>query len=491
MNRDSNQKRIVLIGGGHAHLQVIKAFNQKSRPKDWSVTLIDQNLCASYSGMVPGCVSKLYSKEDTQISLEDLAQWANVDFIKGTMVGISNDASANFSDMNKPESKHEANGNHEAQQIFLEDGSAVEYDVLSLDIGSTCKGLDIPGVLEHCIPTRPIDALVNRIQQAEVELLKKGREDAKVVVVGGGAAGIELAMGMRARFDPLVDDLTVTILDSGTELFTSESVPCKDALKNVLEEKKVDVRYECRVQRIGKNVIILEDGTEIPCTHCIWATGASAHLLSTQLEKSGLAVSNDGWIEVGRTLQSISHDNIFAAGDCATIVGLEDPVTEMSKDSPPKAGVYAVRSGPILIENISRYINKEKTIEYVPQDDFLKLIMCGDRTALGFRFGLPLRGKWVWELKDTIDQMFMDIFKLENLPNLTNEKEGELDTSEYDQYAQKSDRLTAKEGAELILRTDDDVDFQQAWNVLREMMADDEYKKNVLSYASNELFVLS
>ena len=115
-----------------------------------------------------------------------------------------------------------------------------------------------------------------------------------------------------------------------------------------------------------------------------------AHGLSWKLNnQSNLSVNTErGWILVNKYLQSTSHPYVFAAGDCSEIV---------SQRSPPKAGVYAVRAGPILIQNLMISLlsidaadNTTELVEYIPQNDFLKLMMCGDGTALGFRFGLPM-----------------------------------------------------------------------------------------------------
>ena len=198
-------------------------------------------------------------------------------------------------------------------------------------------------------------------------------------------------------------------------------------------------------------------------------------------------------------LESISHPYVFAAGDCCEIVNKKNP----------KAGVYAVRTGPILIQNLMNAVNnKSKRIQYNPQNDFLKLLMCGDGNALGFRFGIPMvschhshiriecigytkiysffkYGKWVWDLKNHIDQMFMELFMVEKLIDETNETErGENDISQYDEVERKSKKLNPEDASRLILRTDEYVDFQSAWNVLRDMTASEKYRKDVLNCIS-------
>jgi hypothetical protein len=229
-----------------------------------------------------------------------------------------------------------------------------------------------------------------------------------------------------------------------------------------------------------------------------------AHELSWRLnEQFDLAISNGrGWILVNEYLQSVSHSYIFAAGDCCEMSG---------EKRIPKAGVYAVRSGPILIQNLMQQLLNCTTnmVQYEPQDDFLKLLMCGDGTALGFRFGVPLvslliilffapkslirynnslpqYGMWVWQLKNHIDLMFMDLFNVNKLVMAANKEgnqsQGKYDTSQYDGYEETHAKLHAAEAAALLMRTDDEVNYQAAWDVLRDMIASDDYKNEVLSF---------
>ena len=482
----TEMQRLVLVGGGHGHVQVIKALNRLSRPASVHVTLIDPQDSASYSGMVPGCVSKLYTPDQTLIHLRPLAEWASIDYMKRSVVDIDTNQRKLY--LNDVSCGDDDDDEHAA--------TCVEYDAVSFDIGSATRGLDeTPGAAEFTIPTRPISDLVKRIADEE-EVVESKLEDgswkndggAHVVVVGAGAAGIELSLAMRARWGHIFsgDDgsstLKVTLLDSGDELLPHETMPCRKALRKVLSDRNIQVQHQAQVQRITKDDIVLQEGEKMSYTHCVWATGANRHPLADKLRERGIAVSDRGWIRVGPTLQSVSHPEIFAAGDCCTIEGLPD-----NKPSPPKAGVYAVRAGPLLIENLIGYLagkSQDDLTKYNPQSDFLKLLMAGDGTALGFRFGLALYGKWVWLLKDNIDVMFMDLFQVENLPVLDESKKGDrLDTSQYDAAQDNKPRLEPKEAAELLLRTDDDVDFQAAWGVLRSMMKDDEYKSKVLSYA--------
>jgi selenide,water dikinase len=285
----------------------------------------------------------------------------------------------------------------------------------------------------------------------------------------------------------LDSNLSITLIDSSDGLLVNETPANRKALESVMSKYNIDTRFSLLVDEVTSSHVHVHSSKDqssrekIPYSHIIWATGAEAHDLSWSLNKQcGLEVCETrGWIQVNSYLQSLSHPYIFAAGDCCEIVN-------DNKKSPPKAGVYAVRSGPILIENLTRFVGASKCaqelVPYHPQDDFLKLLMCGDGTALGFRFGIPLYGKWVWKLKDFIDVMFMDLFDVNKLPKL-DEKKDEYDTAQYDASIERPPPLAADDAAKLLLRTDDDVDFHRAWDVLRDMMADDKYKNEVLDIA--------
>jgi len=460
--QDPHQQRLVLIGGGHAHVQVIKALNKVSRPDHMKVTLIDVQKAVSYSGMVPGTIAGMYKPEDTLLHLEPLADWAGVDFVNKKVVDIDLD--------NK--------------LIYVEDDfdNPIAYDVVSIDIGSTSRGLyETKGARKYTIPTRPIAKLVEKLEQ-ESERLEKNPGPVDVVVIGAGAAGTELSMSVRGRWAPIVgeENVRVMVLDAGDQLLPGDTEANRNALVRTLEERGICVRHGCTVEEVKEQSLLLTTGEEISFTHCLWATGAGAHDLSFRLGHRGLATSKHGWVRVNECLQSVSHPDIFAAGDCCTIEGLKN-------DSPPKAGVYAVRSGPILIDNLPRALpadeddEKKPLTPYKPQDDFLRLMVCGDGTALGFRFGFPIQGKWVFDLKNEIDNSFMDLFRAKNLPTL---KKGQTyDTSQYDDNSttKRPEPLDPPDAAKLLQRTDDDVDFQLAWSILRCMTKDEDYKEAVLA----------
>jgi selenide, water dikinase len=493
---ESEPQHLVLIGGGHAHVQVIKALNRGARPPHLHVTLIDAVAAASYSGMVPGCIAGYYTPEETQLRLSPLAEWADIRFIHDTVLDID----------------------FQEKSIYLKGAPMIpiSFDAVSIDIGSTSRGYTTcPGALQYAIPTRPIDQLIYRLESAaQVRPLTTSLGENSVadesmprrlVVVGGGIAGIELSMVIVGRWERegIPFDECIILDANPNGLLPNESDASREVVQQILEEKKIQVRYGCIVEKIEKSHVVVAQSSiggvtmEVPYTHCIWSTGAGAHSLSWHLSKArGLQCDDNGWICVSPTLQSISYPFVFAAGDCATI---QDPL----RPSPPKAGVYAVRSGPILIENLTRYLesirrdwsgelscadcmpSSDLTLQpYVPQNDFLKLLVCGDGTALGFRFGIVFRGKWVFQLKDSIDQQFMKLFDVSGIPkpepNNVNCSNGKYDTQQYDNTLVQKAFPTPDEAALLLQRTDDDVDFEDARGILSRMGTDSSYRDAVL-----------
>jgi selenide,water dikinase len=246
-------------------------------------------------------------------------------------------------------------------RIMVEGREAVPYDLASVNIGSTVAGLGTPGAREHAIPSRPISGLVEEIDR----LVDRARDSARqrgfrVVVVGGGAERVEEHSRMRA----------------------------------------VTIQNGRRVVAVEPDVVRFADGASTAQDAVIWVTGAASHPL---FRDSGLPVDDRGFALTRPTLQVEGHEELFAVGDCATL--REHPDT-------PKAGVYAVRQGPILSHNLRALLAGHPLQAYIPQRDFLTLLNLGDGTAVGTKWGLSFEGRWVMELKDRIDRRFMARFRI-------------------------------------------------------------------------------
>ncbi len=370
------RREVVLVGAGHAHIQVLRAFAMRPPPAT-RLTLVVDTPIAVYSGMVPGLVAGHYRADELEIDAVPLARRAGARVILAAATRID----------------------PEGRRIELAGRAPIPYDFASLDIGSTVAGAELPGIAAHALPTRPIARLVERLD----ELLTAARGSDgpfRLVVAGGGAAGVELAACLTARLRPqLGERLEVLLVHAGEQLLPGFPEKLVQRVERALARRGIE-RLEGRaVLAADEGAVELDVGSTRPCDALVWATGAVGHPVAGA---SGLAVDARGFARVRSTLQVVDHDQLFAAGDCATLD--EFPAT-------PKAGVYAVRQGPVLVANLRAALAGRPLARYRPQRDFLALLNLGDGEALGTKRGLVVEGRWVMRLKDQIDRRFVRRFQ--------------------------------------------------------------------------------
>lgn len=464
------QEIVVLVGGGHAHAQVIKEYNRVNRPRWTKVVLIDPLKSASYSGMVPGCVAEQYTQEQTQIHLQPLAEWAGIEYFNASVIDIDTKAKTLY-----------LGPSPYTDDVSLPEGvpKCVHFDVVSFDIGCRTAFTDVPGVNEFAVATRPIHLLVTKIQEKTQSITEN---PIKLVVCGSGAAGIELAMTAAVKVKRAGKLVTTVIIDANSELLPDDPPNVKRAVQKMVEERGIKMVHGVKVERMTATEVILTNGETLPYDIAIWPAGAASHKVAAKLEAAGLAMSPRGWIRVCNTLQSINCPGIFAAGDCCTF--------ENMAKLPPKAGVYAVRTGPILIKNLLGFLRGEALQEFVPQPEFLRLFNCGDGYGLGIRFGVPMYGPWVWKWKDFIDQWFMGLFKKENLPDLS--ALTGADTAQFD-AALRSSVSSAPEDptAAASVLISEDAELQVVKDIVNRMNGDEAYRDKIVSICNEMLASVS
>lgn len=371
-------KRLLLIGGGHSHVEVLRRFAVK-RDSTTQITLISPMAHTPYSGMLPGLIAGHYDFRQCHIDLPQLANHAQCRFVESEVIAIDTDAKA----------------------VSIATGAHYGFDVASIDIGSTPVVAGVVGVHEHAIPVKPTHYFLKRWEQL---LQRAGRNGLaagfRVAVVGGGAAGIEVLLAMQYRLDNAgCKGLSYSVLSDSENILPSHRPVVRKAFEKILQQRGVSVHCHQRIVKVGSNSFLTESGASFPADFVIWATGASA---ADWPAASELAVTAQGFIRVADTLQSISHPHIFAAGDIAS----------MEHAPRPKSGVYAVRQGPPLAENLRRALNDEGPLPYHPQQQALALISAGGRYAVASRGWFFSQGRWVWRWKDYIDRSFMRRYDL-------------------------------------------------------------------------------
>lgn len=365
-------KRILLLGGGHSHVEVLRRFGH-APAAGVELVLVSPHRWTPYSGMLPGLVAGHYTFEAAHIDLERVARFAAARFLPTIATGLD----------------------PAGRSVTLADGATLEFDYVSLDIGSTPANAGIPGAGAHTLGVKPVDAFL-RAWDAFLERARTG-ELKRAVVVGGGAAGIEMVLAMQHRVADVTgrpDAIEWQLVTDVDVLLPAHNEKVRRIFRRILTEREVEVHLSSRVVRVERGTVFAANGYRVAGDVILWATGAAA---SPRFAASGLAVDDRGFVAVDETLRSTSHSNVFATGDCATIVG----------HPRPKSGVYAVRQGPPLARNLRAAAAGRPLERYVPQARSLALISTGDRYAVAARDGWALEGAWVWRWKDWIDRRFM------------------------------------------------------------------------------------
>lgn len=369
----SYRNDIVLVGGGHAHALVLLHWlmHPFSRAR---ITLISEQGVSPYSGMLPGVVAGHYSADDIHIDLRRLCQAAGVRFVQARVHGID------------PNNK----------RILLDGRPAIEYDVVSINAGIT-PDISVEGASAYAIPVKPISAFLPRWQSVLNEL-KQTTTPRTIAVVGGGAGSVELVLAMAHHMQSAAVTQDWLLMTRSPELLPDYPARLRRQLYQRLKRYGIRVMTATEVIAVDTTGVTTQVGQKIAAHPVFWCTQARP---ARWLTSSGLAVTPQGFLAVNSTLQSTSHPDVFAAGDCAWI----------TQHALPRAGVYAVRQAPVLRENLQRHLLKQTLQAYQPQRYFLSLLACGGQDAVGARGRWSMAGTWVWHWKNRIDRRFMRMFQ--------------------------------------------------------------------------------
>lgn len=360
---------IVLVGGGHAHALLLRMWGMDPLP-GVRLTLINPGPTAAYSGMLPGHIAGHYDRAALEMDLARLARFAGARLILSRATGIDRDK----------------------RRVLIEGQSPVAYDLLSIDIGVTSDMPALPGFADHAVAAKPLDAFADR-WQTFAERVAAGAAPAQVAIIGGGLAGVELALAARHRLGP---GAQVALIEAAMPL-AAVGRGARAALLAQLEKAGIALHAGNPAVSVAADHVCLKDGSRIAARLTIGAAGAVAQ---GWLEGTGLALEG-GFLRVLPSLQSESDPAIFAVGDIA----------HLTHDPRPKAGVFAVREAPVLLHNLRALaLGRGALRPYHPQRDYLKLISVGHKAAVADKWGLRLEGAALWRWKDRIDQQFMAKF---------------------------------------------------------------------------------
>lgn len=373
------QRDIVLIGAGHTNAHVLRMWRMAPLP-DTRLTCVSPYPVAAYSGMLPGTLAGLYEPDDMQIDLVRLCAAAGVRLIVAPFAGL---------DLSR-------------REVLLADRAPIRFDLASLGVGSRPR---MPDALEAATPgvlsIKPMQTFLERL---DARLLAAAaappRELLRVTIVGAGAGGVELAFCLPPRVRKLCGErpLELTVVDRHTDILPGLPRSTARLVQAELTHRGVTLLLGQEVQQYRGGLLALSDGRCLPADLVLCATSAAA---PPELARCGLALDEHGFVQTRDTLEAVGAQGVFAVGDCGTIV-----------DHPaPKAGVYAVRQGPVLWENLRRKLSGGRLQSYRPQSGFLSLLATGDGRAILSYKGRTALGRCCWRLKDHIDRKFMRMYQ--------------------------------------------------------------------------------
>ncbi|MCY4460204.1 MAG: selenide, water dikinase SelD [Albidovulum sp.] len=370
---------LVFVGGGHTHALVLLFWSR--RPVEGvRLTLINPDPVAYYSGMLPGFIAGHYAMEDLEIDLVRLAKRAGARLVIDAAAGID----------------------RKAKLVRFSERADIAYDILSLDTGVTSSLPGLPGYGDCAQPAKPLGKLALS-WDAFVSDAAEGRKDARAVVIGGGVAGMEIALAAAWRLKSEgAKSPEMTLIESRRAVLRDSTRRTRTALLERAGELGVDVRTGVRPAGVRNDGVLLEGGEFVRSSFTIGAAGGRP---APWLEDIGLETT-DGFLNVDRHLRCPRDTSIFAAGDCC----------HMLQSPRPKAGVFAVRQAPVLWNNIRSAVAGGRLKAFLPQRDYLKLVSAGSKFAVAEKFGLSVSGRRVWALKDRIDRRFMNKFAVRRAP---------------------------------------------------------------------------
>ena len=376
-------KDLVLVGGGHSHIAVLKKFGMRPVP-GVRLTLICREVHTPYSGMLPGLIAGHYTYDEAHIDLRKLAVFASARFIRAEVTGLD----------------------PEARELRFADRPAIPYDLLSLNTGSTPGTHRVPGAEEFAVLVKPISRFLPR-WQGLLHRVGALDETPRIAVVGAGAGGVELTLAMQHRLKYRLvahgkpSDVAMHLFSATDRILPTHNARVRSKFARILSARGVSVHCGSPVAEVQADGLRTAAGWSGRFHEVVWVTDACA---AAWLGASDLATDERDCVRVDECLRSISHPTVFAAGDVAAV------------DAHPreKAGVFAVRQGPPLEANLRRALWGQECKPFRPQRRFLSLVSTGDRYAVASKSAWSVEGAWVWKWKDWIDRRFMD--KYQELP---------------------------------------------------------------------------
>ena len=364
-------KHLVLVGGGHAHITVLINLH-KYVERGHGVTLIGPSPYHYYSGMGPGLLSGIYRPQDVRFHVKKMAEDRGAVFVQDAVTRIDADRKV----------------------LMLKSGNQVPYDVVSFNTGSTVPTPGDAVRSENIFTVKPIQNLMKVSQMLKAGLSATPR----LIIVGGGAAALEITGNLWRLVQGLGANASITVL-GGRHFLSSMPRKAQRYARKSLLTRNIDIVEGANVSSLTDSRAVLEDGREFLFDLVLLAWGIRPSPLFCD---SGLPTGKDGGLLVNAYLQSVAHPEIFGGGDCISF----------ERRPLDKVGVYAVRQNPVLYTNLLATLEGKDLQAFHPQDTYLLIYNLGDGTGIFYRGKRVWKGKLIFHLKDYIDRRFMRKFQV-------------------------------------------------------------------------------
>ncbi len=359
--------RLLIVGGGHATLPLLDRARDLAPHAD--VTLLSDRPELWYSGMVPEWTGGVYTRDDVTIDLAAICAREGIRFVQARASRLD----------------------RERRTVSTASGETLTYDLLVIDVGA-----HNPGDSGSATPTKPL----HRIQS--LADLREGR----LVIVGGGAAGVETALNVTAG----CPGVHVTLIEPGDRLLSGLPERAGRWAHDLLDRRGADIRLHTQAAQVDADGVRLVDGDTVGADAVLWATGSVGQ---SWLADSGLPTTEKGFVRVQTSLLAQTDARIFVAGDAAAVDGHE---------SLARIGVHAVKQGPLLAENVRRSVESVRAGDE-PDDAELQafrpypvaplILSTGEPWAIAAAGPVAGRGRWALALKHLVDRRWMAKYRVD------------------------------------------------------------------------------
>lgn len=362
----TNDRHIVFVGGGHAHLYSLKRL-AALMSRGARITVVAPSEWHYYSGMAPGILAGTYTPEQARFNVKAMAEKAGARFVQASVTGIS------------PVDR----------TLTLSNGNTIEYDAVSFNVGSTVPAV-IPGSESpHLFPVKPIERVII-LRQRIIDLCSDGR--ANILVIGGGAAGVELAGNVRLLVNRVGGSADIKLLTADNEILPDLPDRARKIAVHSLTNRGIEIISDSTVAGFGGDKASLANGREITFDVAVLAVG----IKPVSPFAPGVQTAADGSMLVNEYLQSTAYDNIYGGGDCITF----------SPGPLKRVGVFAVRQAPVIFANLSSWLAGNTPKPFRPQKKYVSILNLGDGTGLLVRENRVAHGAWAWIYKEFLDKSF-------------------------------------------------------------------------------------